>query len=189
MFDIAIVGAGPTGASAAIFAAKAGKKTILIDHEKTPIGRALLKNYPGIKEINGADLLKTIQEQAVSFGAEWVKDSVSDIRKESEGFVIETDNREPIQAKQVILATGMVAKLADKTGLKTKPGTEPFIKTIFEVDENGKTNIEGIWAAGICAGASFHTVIAAGDGARVAINVISELNGERYVDHDALPKK
>jgi len=34
MFDIAIVGAGPAGASAAIFAAKAGKKTILIDNEK-----------------------------------------------------------------------------------------------------------------------------------------------------------
>jgi len=149
----------------------------------------LLKNYPGIKEITGSDLVNTVQEQAVSFGTELVQDSVTNIRKEAEGFVIETENREPIQSKQVILATGMINKLADPLGLKTKPGSEPFIKTIFEVDESGKTNIEGIWAAGICAGASFHTIVAAGDGARVAINVISELNGERYMDHDALPKK
>lgn len=189
MFDIAIVGAGPAGASAAIFAAKAGKKTILIDNEKTPIGRALLKNYPGIKEITGSELVNTIREQAVSFGAELVQGGVADIRKEAEGFVIETENRDPVIAKQVILATGMIAKLADKTGVETEPGTEPFIKTIFKTDESGKTNVEGIWAAGICAGASFHTIIAAGDGAKVAINVISELNGERYMDHDALPKK
>ncbi len=51
---------------------------------------------------------------------------------------------------------------------------------------SGKTNIEGIWAAGTCAGVSVHTIITAGDGAKVAINLISELNGERYVDHDVL---
>ncbi|KYD34538.1 Thioredoxin reductase [Geobacillus stearothermophilus] len=45
-----------------------------------------------------------------------------------------------------------------------------------------------IWAAGTVAGVSVHTIITAGDGAKVAINVISELNGERYVDHDVLKK-
>jgi len=54
------------------------------------------------------------------------------------------------------------------------------------VDAAGKTNVEGVWAAGTIAGVSVHTIITAGDGAKVAINVISELNGERYVDHDVL---
>jgi thioredoxin reductase len=70
--------------------------------------------------------------------------------------------------------------------LKTKPGTEPRIKTVLNVDAEGKTNVEGIWAAGTIAGVSVHTIITAGDGAKVAINVISELNGERYVDHDLM---
>jgi thioredoxin reductase len=70
--------------------------------------------------------------------------------------------------------------------LQTKPGTEPRIKTVIDVDREGKTNIEKIWAAGTVAGVSVHTIVTAGDGARVAINVISELNGERYVDHDIL---
>jgi thioredoxin reductase (NADPH) len=73
--------------------------------------------------------------------------------------------------------------------VKTKPGTEPRIKTIIDVDENGRTNIDGIWAAGTVAGVSVHTIITAGDGAKVAINIISELNGERYVDHDVLKTK
>ena len=46
--------------------------------------------------------------------------------------------------------------------------------------------MDGIWAAGTVAGVSVHTIITAGDGAKVAVNVISEINGERYVDHDVL---
>jgi thioredoxin reductase (NADPH) len=101
------------------------------------------------------------------------------------GFKIETENQQ-FEAKQLILATGLLVELAEKIGLNTKPGTEPRIKTVLEVDANGKTNIDGIWAAGTVTGVSVHTIVTAGDGARVAINVISELNGERYVDHDVL---
>lgn len=86
----------------------------------------------------------------------------------------------------MILATGVLTDLPEKMGLKTKPATEPRIKTILDVDANGKTSIEGIWGAGTVAGVSVHTIVTAGDGARVAINVISELNQERYVDHDVL---
>lgn len=57
---------------------------------------------------------------------------------------------------------------------------------MIEVDGVGKTNVEGVWAAGTVAGVSVHTIITAGHGASVAINVISQLNGKRYVDHDVL---
>jgi hypothetical protein len=45
-----------------------------------------------------------------------------------------------------------------------------------------------VWAAGTVAGVSVHTIITSGDGARVAINLISANKGERHVDHDALPR-
>ena len=45
-----------------------------------------------------------------------------------------------------------------------------------------------MWAAGTIAGVSVHTIITAGDGARVAINLISQSKGERHVDHDVLPR-
>ncbi|MBV7507051.1 FAD-dependent oxidoreductase [Bacillus sp. sid0103] len=185
MFDVLIVGAGPTGASAALFTAKAGKKTVVIDNDKSVTKRAWIENHYGVAEITGPDLVETGKKQASKFGAEIVQASVSTISKTEAGFKVETDQGE-YEAKHVILATGMSVDLAESAGLQTKPGTEPRIKTVFNVDAAGKTNIDGIWAAGTVAGVSMHTIITAGDGAKVAINVISEINGERYVDHDVL---
>lgn len=187
MFDIAIVGAGPAGASAALFAAKAGKKTLIIDNDKGMTKRAWMENHYGIMEIAGPDLIELGKKQASKFGAEIVEGTVQNITKTDNGFSIETENQH-FEANQVILATGLSVDLAEKIGVETTAGTEPRIKTIVKVDEQGKTNIEGIWAAGTVAGASVHTIITSGDGAKVAINVISKLNGERYVDHDILQK-
>ncbi|MGG3468135.1 FAD-dependent oxidoreductase [Neobacillus pocheonensis] len=185
MFDVVIIGAGPTGASAALFTAKAGKKTLLVDNDKSVTKRAWIENHYGILEISGPNLVETGKKQASKFGAELVTATVTNISKSDSGLTVETD-QSTYEAKHVIVATGMMADLAEKVGVTTKPGTEPRIKTIIDVDAQGKTNIEGIWAAGTIAGVSMHTIITAGDGAKVAINVISEMNGERYVDHDVL---
>jgi thioredoxin reductase (NADPH) len=185
MYDIAIIGAGAAGASAAVFAAKAGKKTIVIDNDKSMTKRAWIENHYGVLEISGADLVELGKKQAAKFGAEMIEATVSNVTKSENGLHIETDNQ-TYQAKHVILATGALTELAQNIGVITKPGTEPRIKTIIDADPSGKTNIDGIWAAGTIAGVSVHTIITAGDGAKVAINIISELNGERYVDHDML---
>ncbi|XCS10118.1 FAD-dependent oxidoreductase [Aeribacillus pallidus] len=188
MYDVVIVGAGPAGASAALFTAKAGKKTLVLDNDKSMTKRAWIENHYGVMEISGPDLIDIGKKQAEKFGAEIVAENVETIEKLAEGLVVKTD-KGSYETKHVILATGVLTDLADKVGLKTKDGTEPRIKKIFDVDAQGKTNIDGIWAAGTAAGVSVHTIITAGDGAKVAINVISELNGERYVDHDILKDK
>ncbi|MDF2573023.1 MAG: pyridine nucleotide-disulfide oxidoreductase [Sporomusa sp.] len=185
MLDVLIIGAGPAGASAALFTAKAGKKTVVIDNDKTVTKRAWVENHYGVMEITGPDLVEIGKQQATKFGAEIVQATVTKIDKIDGGFKVASDNGE-YQAKHVIVATGFFADVAEASSLTTKPGTEPRVKTILDVDSNGKTNIDGIWAAGTIAGVSVHTIVTAGDGAKVAINVISELNGERYVDHDLL---
>lgn len=185
MFDCLIVGAGPAGASAGLYTAKAGKKTLILDHDKGVTKRALLLNHYGVAKITGPELVEIGKNQAKSFGAEIRETEVTHIKKGEDGFIVKTNDGE-FQAKHVILATGMSVSLAEGAGIKTTDGTEPRIKSIFAVDQAGKTSVEGIWAAGTCAGVSMHTIITAGDGAKVAINVISELNGERYVDHDVL---
>ncbi|GIQ71087.1 FAD-binding protein [Xylanibacillus composti] len=185
MYDIAIIGAGPAGASAALFAAKAGKKTIVLDNDKSMTKRAWVENHYGVMEITGPDLIELGKKQAAKFGAEIVEDTVVHIAKSGEGLKVEGENGQ-YEARHVIVATGLGVDIAEKAGLKTKDGTEPRIKTVLDADADGKTNIEGVWAAGTVAGVSVHTIITAGDGAKVAINVISELNGERYVDHDIM---
>ncbi|WP_410513355.1 FAD-dependent oxidoreductase [Paenibacillus sp. BR2-3] len=186
MYEIAVIGAGPAGASAALFAAKAGKKTLLIDNDKGMTRRGWYENYYGISEIGGPDLVETGHKQAVKFGAELVSAQAVNLSRSGEGFVIESESGTAYEAKHVILATGVLTDLAAKAGVETKDGTEPRIKTVVAVNAEGKTNVEGIWAAGTVAGVSVHAIITAGDGAKVAINIISELNGARYVDHDVL---
>ncbi|EJL27685.1 NAD(P)/FAD-dependent oxidoreductase [Brevibacillus sp. BC25] len=189
MYDIVIIGAGPAGSSAALFAAKSGKKTLLVDNDKSVTKRALFWNYLGVMEMTGPELVETGKQQAIKYGAELVQDKVTNIVKKENGFVIETEDKGQFEANQIILTTGMLVDLAGQLGIETKPGTEPRVKTVISVDNSGKTSMEGVWAAGVCAGAGFHAIITAGDGAKVAVNVISELNGERYIDHDVLPAK
>ncbi|MFD1737334.1 FAD-dependent oxidoreductase [Bacillus salitolerans] len=185
MYDIVIIGAGPAGASAAIFSAKAGKKTLVLDNEKSMTKRAWVENHYGLLEVSGPDLVDIGKKQATKFGAEIMEESVLTITPKDGGFIVESDNNK-YETKHVLIATGAITDLAEKVGLNIIPGTEPRIKSIIEVDKDGRTNVNGIWAAGTTAGVSVHTIITAGNGAAVAINIISELNGERYVDHDLL---
>ncbi|MFF2481182.1 FAD-dependent oxidoreductase [Paenibacillus sp. NPDC058071] len=185
MYDVIIIGAGPAGASAAIFTAKAGKKTLMFENGKGMTKRAWFENYYGIPAIGGPDFVETGKQQAVKLGAELKEETVQNVVPIAGGLAVETDQGR-YEGKHVLLATGALADLADHIGVRTKPGTEPRIKTIVDVDSSGKTNVEGIWAAGTVAGVSVHAVITAGDGAKAAINIISELNGERYVDHDIM---
>jgi len=186
MYEVAIIGAGPAGASAALVTAKAGKKTIVLDSDKGMTKRAWFENFYGVMEISGPDLVETGIKQFQKFGAEYKEDTVVSMKKTDSSVVLTTASGDSIEAKHLIIASGVHTDLAEHLSITTKPGTEPRIKTILDVDAQGKTNVEGVWAAGTCTGVSVHAIITAGDGAKVAINVISELNGERYVDHDMI---
>ncbi|WP_027093870.1 FAD-dependent oxidoreductase [Cohnella thermotolerans] len=185
MYDVAIIGGGPAGASAAIFTAKAGKKTIVIDSDQSVTRRAWLDNHYGAPAISGPDLVETGKKQAEKFGAEFVRAKAGKLTAGDGFLTVETDAG-TYEATHVIIATGMFVDFAEASGIRTKPGTEPRIKTIIDATPEGKTSLDNVWAAGTVAGVSMHTIVTAGDGAKVAINVISELNGERYVDHDVL---
>ncbi|MDQ0921464.1 thioredoxin reductase (NADPH) [Paenibacillus sp. V4I5] len=185
IYDVIIIGAGPTGSSAALFTAKAGKKTLVIDNNQSVTKRAWVENHYGVESIAGPDLVEIGKKQAAKFGTEFVQGKAEQLSKTEEGFQVTTDNG-AYEGKHVILATGLSVELAEASGIQTRPGTEPRIKTVVDADMQGNTNLKGVWAAGTTAGVSMHTIVTAGDGAKVAINVISELNGERYVDHDIL---
>jgi len=107
MFDVAIVGAGPAGLTAAIYCARYGLKTIIFE-DPTNISQLaiapFIENYPGF-EGSGFDLIKKMKEQALKFGATHKFEKVVDIKKNGEKFIIKTDKSE-YEAKAIILATG-----------------------------------------------------------------------------------
>src|SRR5690625_5228732 len=121
MYDIAVIGAGPAGSSAALLAAKAGKKTIVIDQDKGMTRRAWFENFYGIMEISGPELLDVGHKQVQKFGAKLIQDRVADIQKNGETLTIQTEN-ETYGATHVILSIGAVVDLAQKMGVQTKPG-------------------------------------------------------------------
>ena len=108
MYDILTVGGGPAGLTAAIYAARAGKRTAILEKEAFggQIASApLVENYPGILSISGAELARQMTEQARAFGAEIVYTEAAGLEKTSAGFRVScTDGVR--EAKTVILATG-----------------------------------------------------------------------------------
>jgi thioredoxin reductase len=189
MYDVAIVGGGPAGASAATFTARAGLQTVLIDADAGMTRRAMVNNHLGFPNgVSGPDLVDSGKAQAATAGAEVVAGKVVELQPAGDGFRVRTEAGQDFEAKQVVLTLGANPELARLAGITTKPGTEPRIKEIVDVDAEGRTSMPGVWAAGTAAGVSVHTIVTAGDGARVAINLISATKGERHVDHDAMPR-
>jgi len=105
MYDIIIVGAGPAGLTAAIYALRANKK-ILILEAKTYGGQILkapkVENYPGIDSISGFDLATNMYNQVIKLGGEIKYELVKKITKEKEVIT----NSNTYKGKAVILATG-----------------------------------------------------------------------------------
>jgi thioredoxin reductase (NADPH) len=110
-FDVIIVGAGPAGLSAAIYAARARLKTLVLD-ESVPGGQMKtthkVSNYPGFPEdVKGADLAKAFSTQAERFGAK-IRRAVEITAHDLTGSLktFELDEEEHVAAPAVIIATG-----------------------------------------------------------------------------------
>jgi thioredoxin reductase (NADPH) len=188
-YDVAIVGGGPAGASAATFTARAGLQTVVIDADAGMTRRAMVNNHLGFPDgVSGPDMVDSGKAQAAKAGAEVVAGKVVALEKSGDAFALKTEDGQTFEARQVILTLGANAELARTAGIKTKEGTEPRIREVIDVDAQGHTSEPGVWAAGTIAGVSVHTIITAGDGAKVAINLISDVKGERHVDHDVMPR-
>src|ERR1700738_2091110 len=108
MYDVAIVGGGPAGASAATFTARAGLDTVLIDADAGMTRRAMVNNHLGFAEgVTGPDLVDNGKLQAARAGARVVAGKVTDLQKSAdEGFSVRTEDGEAYDAKQVILTLG-----------------------------------------------------------------------------------
>lgn len=187
MYDVIVVGGGTAGGSAAVFLAKAGLKTLVLDNDKGQTRRAWIDNHYGLAEgVSGPDLVEAGRRQAERLGAEWRVGQVTAIEQIDGGFAAKTEQGEVFQGKQVVLATGAAMSLAESLNLEFSDGREARYPRVVKVDIDGRTSLPGVWAAGILAGASAHTIITAGHGAHVAVGLISELEGKRHVQHDVL---
>lgn len=152
--DTAIIGSGPAGLTAAIYSARAGLKTTVIQGQESG-GQItlspLLENFPGFPEgISGIELSQLLQRQAERAGALIIQGSVQAISKEKSLFRLLLHNGEELQARTVIIASGALPRWL---GLPTE---KRFIG-------------RGISSCAICDGAFYHgkevVVVGGGDSA------------------------
>lgn len=125
-YEIAIIGAGPAGMTAGIYAARAGKSVVIIE-KNSPGGQIVntreVDNYPAMPNVSGVQYAMALQKQAASFGAEFKFDEITEIKRmeSSKPYFVIHGNNEDYEATAIILATGLENR---KIGL---PGEDELI--------------------------------------------------------------
>ena len=95
MYDIIIVGAGPAGLTASIYARRADKKVLVLEANSYGgqiISASNVENYPGERHISGFDFATKLYNQAKDLGSEIVFEKVIDIKDDKEKEVVTTNN-------------------------------------------------------------------------------------------------
>lgn len=151
-YDVVIIGAGPGGMTAALYASRANLKVLMLDrgaYGGQMNNTAAVENYPGFKSILGPDLAEEMYQSATQFGAEYAYGTVTAVKLDGTDRIVVTDDGE-YRARAVIVATGSENR---KLGV---PGEEKY---------SGR----GVSYCAVCDGAFFRdrdvTVIGGGDSA------------------------
>ena len=110
MFDIIVVGGGPAGMTAALYACRNGKSVLVI--ERDGFGGQIthspkVENYPGSLSLSGNELAEKMLEQILAQGAEIEIEAVTGVRRGDGLWLVETDEGDVFEGRAVILATGV----------------------------------------------------------------------------------
>ncbi|WP_366923581.1 thioredoxin-disulfide reductase [Metallumcola ferriviriculae] len=113
LYDLAIIGGGPAGLTAALYGARGGMKTVVLE-KSVPGGQAaltdMIANYPGFPSgVSGVELMTKFHQQAVEHGAELKMKNVTGLEDRNEVKIIKTGEEE-IEAKTIVIATGAKAR-------------------------------------------------------------------------------
>lgn len=123
MINLAIIGGGPAGLTAGLYATRGGLKDVVLFDKGMPGGQIMssseIENYPGVSEVlNGIDFMNPWQEQCFRFGLIHNMNEVIRVAKNNNIFNIFLSNGEVIESKAVIVCTGGKARLSNIKGEK-----------------------------------------------------------------------
>ena len=125
MLDLAIVGGGPAGLTAGMYATRGGLKNVVMFEKGMPGGQITqsseIENYPGVKDVvTGMELMQSWPEQCMRFGLQHRMDEVGRVAKREDGvFEIQLLGGEVVESKSVIVCTGSNPKKANFEGEET----------------------------------------------------------------------
>lgn len=192
-YDVAVVGGGPAGSSAAVFTARAGLEVVVFDRGNSSLARcAHLENYLGFPAgIDVETFYGLMHDHVEEAGAELVPDLVERVERvadaatadgeTADGFRVVTQDGRTAVADAVVAATTYDAEylrpLDDEGAMfeAHEHGGETHER--FDggyADADGRTPVEGLYVAGPMADGTNQAVVAAGDGASVACELLRD---------------
>jgi thioredoxin reductase (NADPH) len=123
MLDLAIIGGGPAGLSAGLYATRGGIKDVVLFEKGLPGGAIAnsseIENYPGVEQVlSGMEFMEPWQRQCFKFGLKHEMKEIEQIRKDGDTFILKAYNEE-IEAKNVIVCTGSTPRRAKIKGEDT----------------------------------------------------------------------
>jgi thioredoxin reductase (NADPH) len=183
MPDAIVIGDGPGGLSAALFLAKNQLDVVVFGQDKTAMNYALVKNYLGIPAIMGTEFQRIAREQVAALGAKLRDEKVESIAAADGGWAVTLEGGERLSARFLVLSEGKGPRLAKQLGLVFDEANG------IATDRNAKSSLDGVYIVGRSArpGRS-QAIISAGDGAAAAVDILSRIKGESFVDWDEPPK-
>ena len=169
LYDFAIIGGGPTGYSAAMYAGRLNLKTLILSGNPGGliVTAQIVENYPGFKRITGVELFQKVQDHAKEYSITEFFEHAQDVARETQNFVIKT-KKTHYHAKTVLFATG--AKYRKLSAI----GAEKF--------EN-----KGVHYCALCDGFAYKdkivAVVGGSDSAAKEALELSELAQKVYIIH------
>jgi len=107
-YDVIIIGAGPAGLTAALYASRANLSVLMLDrgiYGGQMNNTAAIENYPGFKSVLGPDLAKDMYESSTQFGAEYAYGTVDSVEDQGDLKIVKTDS-DTFETKALIIGTG-----------------------------------------------------------------------------------
>lgn len=184
MKDVIVIGGGLAGLQAAVFTAKAGEETLVLDTDESLVyNTSNIQNLIGHDSIAGNELLKKGREKLENFDGELVEAEVESLERLEEGFRIETEE-DDFEAEYVVLASAGMHDYID-IDVEFEDGVEGmYMMDEHVVTDDSNKAAENVYAAGLTNTWEYQTSVAIGDGAKAAVNLLSDKREEPFQDHD-----